>query len=498
MRVLLLATLLTGCSHLQLISELEDRRDNTVEAFAASDYNLETRRRALLALGRIQAPATARIIEALGEPELRDDAAFAAGLLGLSWEPLPPRAQHELTTALEAAEPSDAVLTALGRLGAYDKLIEHRALLQLGLAIKRGAKLDVTALALEALKDADDRVRYGAAYALAVSKKSNACLHDRVSEIRALCAKGADDAEELTALLKDRDPRVVVEAQRSLIRLKRLPEPPTPSYGPDDPRTLDQIAEAKATDQIPRLRGLLGSSDPIVAAAAANALARLGDRESIPKMREIATLRRADIAPVIADALAEVKAVEAVEDLQQWFLSTNATVRHSAAAAIRRLTGWMVFAPQVALPQAAPIPASGSGLRIVTAKGTIEIELWNDEAPRTAANLWSLAQRKFFDGLTFHRVVPDFVIQGGDPRGDGEGGPGYMIRCEIGHRPFVRGTVGMALSGKDTGGSQFFITHTATPHLDGKYTAFGQVTRGMEIVDAIVEGDRIERIEAVP
>src|SRR6185369_7789133 len=113
------------------------------------------------------------------------------------------------------------------------------------------------------------------------------------------------------------------------------------------------------------------------------------------------------------------------------------------------------------------------------------------EAPATTRAIADLARRHFFDGLPFHRVVPDFVAQGGDPRGDGEGGPGYMIRCEVSPRPYVRGTVGMALSGKDTGGSQFFITHTTTPHLDGRYTAFGQVTKGLEVVDLLVEGDKI-------
>jgi len=109
----------------------------------------------------------------------------------------------------------------------------------------------------------------------------------------------------------------------------------------------------------------------------------------------------------------------------------------------------------------------------------------------------TLARKGFFNNLTFHRVVPNFVIQGGDPRGDGEGGPGYQIRCEINTRPYTRGAVGMALSGKDTGGSQFFITHSPQPHLDGGYTVFGQVTSGMDVVDRIARGDLIKRIVVV-
>lgn len=131
---------------------------------------------------------------------------------------------------------------------------------------------------------------------------------------------------------------------------------------------------------------------------------------------------------------------------------------------------------------------------IETTRGTIEIELFREDAPLTVDNFVSLARRGFYDGLTFMRVVPYFVIQGGDPRNDQEGGPGYTIRCEINMRPFERGSLGMALSGKDTGGSQFFITMAPQPHLDGGYTCFGHVISGMEVVDRVVAGDRIRKI----
>jgi len=130
-----------------------------------------------------------------------------------------------------------------------------------------------------------------------------------------------------------------------------------------------------------------------------------------------------------------------------------------------------------------------------TTRGRVEILLNIVEAPLTVRNFVDLARRGFFDGLVFHRVVPGFVIQGGDPRGDGNGGPGYAIRCEVGQRPYGRGAVGMALSGKDTGGSQFFVTHVPTPHLDGGYTLFGNVVAGMDAVDRIEPGDTIDRVE---
>ena len=131
---------------------------------------------------------------------------------------------------------------------------------------------------------------------------------------------------------------------------------------------------------------------------------------------------------------------------------------------------------------------------IETAKGTIEFELAVLDAPQTSGNFMALARRGFFNGLQIHRVVANFVVQDGDPRGDGEGGPGYSIRDELNERPYLRGTVGMALSGPDTGGSQFFITHSPQPHLDAKYTVFGQVVNGMDVVDRIQQGDTIQRV----
>jgi cyclophilin family peptidyl-prolyl cis-trans isomerase/HEAT repeat protein len=134
---------------------------------------------------------------------------------------------------------------------------------------------------------------------------------------------------------------------------------------------------------------------------------------------------------------------------------------------------------------------------IHTAKGQIRIELFPQDAPTTVDSFITLARRGFFNGVTFHRVVPNFVIQGGDPLGAGDGGPGYQIRCEINTRIYTRGAVGMALSGKDTGGSQFFITHSPQPHLDGGYTVFGRVVSGMEVVDRIERGDVIRRVDII-
>ena len=139
-------------------------------------------------------------------------------------------------------------------------------------------------------------------------------------------------------------------------------------------------------------------------------------------------------------------------------------------------------------------PAYAPQAYIETTKGMVQIELAVLDAPLTVENFITLARRGYFAGLQIHRVVPAFVVQDGDPRGDGSGGPGHSIRDELNDRPYARGTMGMALSGPDTGGSQWFITHAPQPHLEGRYTVFGEVVTGMEVVDRLEVGDTITRI----
>ncbi|MBG9793586.1 peptidylprolyl isomerase [Paenibacillus dendritiformis] len=131
--------------------------------------------------------------------------------------------------------------------------------------------------------------------------------------------------------------------------------------------------------------------------------------------------------------------------------------------------------------------------------GTVKIELHEKEAPGTVANFEKLANEGFYNGLTFHRVIPGFVAQGGCPQGTGMGGPGYTIKCETQGNPHkhVRGVLAMAHAGKDTGGSQFYITYDAFPHLDGVHTVFGKVVEGMEVVDQIKQGDKMKEVRVV-
>jgi peptidyl-prolyl cis-trans isomerase B (cyclophilin B) len=133
---------------------------------------------------------------------------------------------------------------------------------------------------------------------------------------------------------------------------------------------------------------------------------------------------------------------------------------------------------------------------IKTNKGDINIDFFDNDAPGTVANFVKLAESGFYNGLSFHRVISNFMVQGGCPRGDGTGGPGYSIKCEINPNKHLAGSLSMAHRGKNTGGSQFFICHSSQPHLDGVHTVFGR-TQDMAVVNAIRTGDKMNEVVIV-
>ncbi len=138
-------------------------------------------------------------------------------------------------------------------------------------------------------------------------------------------------------------------------------------------------------------------------------------------------------------------------------------------------------------------------VEMVTDKGTMVLELFEQEAPGTVKNYLDLISKNFYDGLTFHRVIENFMIQGGCPLGTGTGGPGYKIKCETKGNPHKhqRGSLSMAHAGPDTGGSQFFICHSPQSHLDGKHTVFGRVVQGLDVVDKIRQGDKMQVVRVM-
>jgi cyclophilin family peptidyl-prolyl cis-trans isomerase/HEAT repeat protein len=293
----------------------------------------------------------------------------------------------------------------------------------------------------------------------------------------------AQSLPRLTVMLQDPDPKVLAAV-------------------------LSALASSKATGVERVLLDRLGAEDLAVRAAAANALADLKVATAVQPLIDayhrfasessytargavLGALARLDPAaarPILTEALKDPDWAIRVRALTL-LREQNVTGQEEA---IRPATpGRSVSDPQW---QALVAPPFSPHAFIDTDKGTIELELAVIDAPLTVANFIAVARKGFFRNVAIHRLVPDFVVQGGDPRGDGEGGPGYSIRDELNELPYLRGTVGMALDWKDTGGSQFFITHSPQPHLDARYTVFGRVVAGMDVVDRLVQWDVVRNV----
>ncbi len=251
----------------------------------------------------------------------------------------------------------------------------------------------------------------------------------------------------------------------------------------------------------------LSSGDQVLAAIAAQNLAAdsMQRHEHAPAImaayRALPPPLDAECAQMIFAALAECGNRAAVSLLEEALKTPNQPDAAAAAKALQKMTGkdYTKFLPSAQGTQQSFSMAEIKALRsawalIETDRGAFELELLPEEAPLTVLNFARLAGRRFFDGLDIHRVVPNFVIQTGDPRGDMWGSPGYAIRSEFNRLRYVRGMVGMASSGPDTEGSQWFITHSDQPHLDGRYTIFARVRKGMEIVDALQVGSKIQHV----
>jgi HEAT repeat protein/cyclophilin family peptidyl-prolyl cis-trans isomerase len=274
------------------------------------------------------------------------------------------------------------------------------------------------------------------------------------------------------------------------------------------PSVLSALVAVNAPSAEKTLIAKLSADDVVVRQAAANGLGRLKSKTAVPAL--VAAYERAEKDPTYVAAAATLSVLveldpnaarpllERALEHRDWALRVRAATlltRLDPAADVSRIRPAPATSPPELNDLKALIAPTVSPMAYIdTDKGMIEVELAVLDAPRTVANFISLARRNFLGGTPWHRVVPDFVAQDGDPRGDGEGGPGYTIRDEINLRPYLRGTVGMALDWEDTGGSQFFITHSPQPHLDGRYTVFGHVVGGMDVVDRLQQWDQIRTV----
>ncbi len=390
------------------------------------------------------------------------------------------------------ADPN-AVVQAMATLGA---LGGTRAVQALGDQFTGGASFAVRRAALLGLAQAAPARAVSAGRAWG----ADADWRLRAAYAEALATAATDSARAaLASLAADSDARVVAAALTSLgdaaprgdsavlrLAVNRLARP--------DPyvrvAAIELLGRERATALVPQLVAAYRSAER--------------DRESDVRLAAVGAL--ADLA----DGGPEARALVARSFLAAVPRSPDYLVRRYAAARFgtalvaqhwgdvfpvatgRSASEYRDIASRLWLPalQGGALPQ----VSVETDRGTLVLILYAADAPLTVQNFLDLAGRHYFDGDRWHRVVPDFVVQDGDPRGDGNGGPGYAIRDEINPRRYDRGAVGMALSGPDTGGSQFFITHSPQPHLDGTYTVFGHVIQGDDVLDRIVQGDRIRRI----
>lgn len=387
-----------------------------------------------------------------------------------------PNVPVRVAMTLGALGGSQAAALLAERVGQQGTFAVRRAALQ---ALAQAAPATLQAIGQARRTDPDWRLRAAYADALGIAG---------TPEARA----------DLVTLLADADARVVAATLGALVQ-----------SGAAGDTTLRTLARARLVHE-----------DVMVRTAALEALGRERDPALIPDL--VAAYRRAAAEPMNDARLAAVQALVQVaatgpparDRVEREFLgavgrSADDLVRRAVADGFGEATHaryWGAVYPvetgrsaqdyQELIRRYVLRPAGSAPLRatIETERGSIVVDLFGADAPITVDNFLRLVDRRFFDGGRWHRVVPNFVIQDGDPRGDGTGGPGTVIRDELNRRRYDRGVLGMALSGPDTGGSQFFLTHSPQPHLDGRYTIFGQLWSGAQVLDLIVQGDRIRRI----
>lgn len=332
----------------------------------------------------------------------------------------------------------------------------------------------------------------------------------RESAIRALTRAFVDDQDRIEPLLQtdDRWIKIIVLGETSAastgpaLRVRYANDPDSSVRSAAVGAIPDDHADAEKAI----ILAALEDPDPIVRASAIERAGKLAsiDRKSLARNQEMSARRDAlnDARLAALALIAEVEGTDSANLFRELLTDPDPVVRRIAAETIEsfgfprpQYTPLETAHDEIWYREVARWASEPHSAVIETVRGPIEIVLLTGDAPVTTKNFFDLAASGYFDDTSFMRVVPNFVIQGGDPRNDMTGGPGYAIRDEINLQKYTRGAVGMALSGPDTGGSQYFITHSPQHHLDGGYTIFGRVTDGMDdVVDQVRRGDRVTTI----
>jgi cyclophilin family peptidyl-prolyl cis-trans isomerase/HEAT repeat protein len=480
-----------------------------------SDPDAKVRGAALYVLSRKPIESSLPALTAALSDAEADIAAGAARALGIL-------ARKESVEPLAAALDSGKAHLVTSSLNALEAILEKSP----GVALAPETRARVIALAGDASPNlaipalvllrqlvASDREALSRVWSIATTGKGR---RRQVALTSAVAALRERARSALDAALESPEAPLRAAAAESLSYLPQSLAGPYRTRLAEDPDPLVRIAvlaglrSAEAVrDNGAVLDAAFADRDPGVRAAAIEALVLANDTTVLPRVLQAVERSSTDAAPDVAIAgIAEAEKLRSLPEARGVVEAAYRIPKTLVQRLARRSLVRTFRADPAAFPApeyriarteadyAALLAEAGKPWRadIETVRGAFRLRLLGAEAPMTAMNFVDLARKSFFDGIAIHRVVPDFVVQDGDPTGTGNGGPGYEIRDENDAVPYGTGTVGMALAGPDTGGSQWFVTHAPQPHLDGIYTVFGQVVAGQDVVERLEQWDRITRV----
>jgi cyclophilin family peptidyl-prolyl cis-trans isomerase len=501
-------------SMLQSLWRFADTASVSAAQNYAADPDTRVRSAALYALSRKPIALSAAALAAALSDSDPDASAMAARGLGLL-------ALKDAIAPLGAALDSGRIPLVVNALVALEAILEKnpgavvaedRKARILALAGDANPSLAISALVVLRQFEATDRQVRQRLWSIALTGDGRRRQVAIVSVVAALRER-ARDALEAAASSPDRALRAT--AAETLAFLPVAQAKPYRERLAADREAVVRLAvlgSLKSPDAVRESRALVNSAltdaDPGVRAAAVDALGLLSDASILPLVSDALTRSQADSTADVAISVIGVceklrtdPAARAIVEAA-YHQSKTLVARLARRSLIQSFRGDRAMAApeyktgRAAADYAALLAEARRPLqaRVQTARGEFVIRLAGQDAPLTVANFVKLARAKYFDGVAVHRAVPNFVLQDGDPTGTGNGGPGYEIRDELNPLAYERGTVGMALSGPDTGGSQWFVTHSPQPHLNGLYTAFGRVVAGQEVVEGTEQGDLIRSV----